>query len=203
MSRYDDAKGDVRRARRAAPRRLAGATLERLVQRTESFLREVPHWRELDASAGLTGFLRDLEQLGCRDVNVAGALIEAVSRGDGAALIGPPRAPISSTVTRTLDFLRQHYMDRITWRYVAASLRRNPSYLARRFRHETGTTLRAHLGELRMRQAAEELASGEKVEVAMLSVGYHSKRAFYSHFRMTFGVTPGAYRRFCGNPPVN
>ena len=35
---------------------------------------------------------------------------------------------------------------------------------------------------------------GEKVEAAMLSAGYRSKRSFYRDFRTRLGATPGVYR---------
>jgi AraC-like DNA-binding protein len=171
------------------------------VERTESFLGELGSPRGPEPSDCLTRYLGDLELLGCRAVNLACALIEAVSRGRGSELIEEDSLTMSEPVMLTLDFLRAHYMERITWRNVAASLRRNPAYLARRFRRETGTTLRQHVSELRIRQAAEQLVNGDKVEGTMLSVGYRSKRTFYSHFRTTFGVTPGVYRMVCRERP--
>jgi AraC-like DNA-binding protein len=125
------------------------------------------------------------------------------------ALVGPPlalacwrwtpqpftnRPLVSPTVRLTLEFLHDHYTERIAWRDVAASVRRNGAYLARRFRRETGATVRQYLSDLRVQRAAQLIAGGDKVEFVMLSVGYHSKRTFYAHFRTAFGVTPGVYR---------
>jgi transcriptional regulator GlxA family with amidase domain len=108
---------------------------------------------------------------------------------------GEQRTRVSPTIASAVAFLEQHYLEPVTCRDVARTVCRHKGYLAARFRLETGVTMRDYMTVLRIRHASELVAAGEKIESVMLSVGYHSKRTFYTRFRTVFGVTPGEYRR--------
>jgi AraC-like DNA-binding protein len=177
----------VSRAPRIGWRMAESGPFERLVQLTESFFGELVQAHGTDSCDCMSRYLAALDELGCHDLRIVRQVAEAVASGGRLAVQAQDRHEISPSVRLALEFLHQHYTERITWRDVGASVRRNSAYLARRFRHETGTTLRQRLSELRLRRAAQLIGSGDKVEFVMLSVGYQSKRTFYAHFRTFFG----------------
>jgi AraC-like DNA-binding protein len=95
------------------------------------------------------------------------------------------------TATR---FIEAHFTDQITTASVARLVGRERTYFATAFRRETGQTIHRYIVSVRLRHALDRLAAGEKVEVAMVSAGYRSKRSFYRDFRTRLGATPGVYR---------
>ena len=103
----------------------------------------------------------------------------------------PRRNLAVETATKFID---DHFTDQITTASVAALVGRDRTYFATAFRRETGETIHRYIVSVRLRHAMTKLADGEKVEVAMLSAGYRSKRSFYRDFRTRIGATPGVYR---------
>jgi len=91
-------------------------------------------------------------------------------------------------------FIEAHYAERLTTSFIAQTVGRERTYLATLFRRATGQTLHGYLMAVRMRYAVARLLDGEKVESAMLSVGYRSKRSFYRDCRAMTGLTPAGVR---------
>lgn len=68
--------------------------------------------------------------------------------------------------------------------------------LKRRFKSATGTTLIAHVQNLRIEEAKRMLETGERAaEEIAAEVGYENPAFFRRLFRRSTGLTPGAYRR--------
>jgi len=68
--------------------------------------------------------------------------------------------------------------------------------LKRRFKKATGTTLIAHLQNLRIENAKRRLETGnEAADEIAAAVGYDNPAFFRRLFRRSTGLTPGAYRR--------
>ena len=66
---------------------------------------------------------------------------------------------------------------------------------ARRFRRAMGVAPLRHLTELRMRFAAEQLATNaDKLAAIAALVGYTSEFAFAKAFKRVFGISPGSFR---------
>jgi len=101
---------------------------------------------------------------------------------------------LSPCVRDIAAFLDSHFAEPLTWRSVAVAVCRHEAYIARAFRRQTGMTMRDYLRTLRLFRAVELIRAGEKIDAAMLNVGYRSKRTFYGDFRASLGVTPGKYR---------
>jgi AraC-like DNA-binding protein len=74
--------------------------------------------------------------------------------------------------------------------------------LATKFRERVGRPPMRYLTEVRLRRAADYLATGRLTlsEVARRA-GYDSDAAFAKAFKRQFGVTPGAYRASASRPP--
>jgi len=75
-------------------------------------------------------------------------------------------------------------------RGAGASLRT----LQRMFLAQTGLSLEAWRGRVRMQQAVVSLSAGAPVTQVALDAGYGGSSAFIAAFRRAFGVTPGRYR---------
>jgi len=103
----------------------------------------------------------------------------------------PRRNPAVETATQFID---THFTDPITTASVARLVGRERTYFATAFRRETGQTIHRYIVAVRLKHAVARLAEGEKVEAAMVSAGYRSKRSFYRDFRTQIGATPGVYR---------
>ncbi|WP_420225979.1 helix-turn-helix domain-containing protein [Pigmentiphaga litoralis] len=68
------------------------------------------------------------------------------------------------------------------------------------FRARVGTSVHAHLRALRLRHAAQRLASGASVTDVAFDVGYDNLSHFGKAFRAHFGVLPSDYRSQRGAP---
>ena len=97
-------------------------------------------------------------------------------------------------VETATKFIESNFTDQITTASVARLVGRERTYFATAFRRTTGQTIHRYIVSVRLRHALSRLAEGEKVEAAMLSAGYRSKRSFYRDFRTQMGATPGVYR---------
>jgi len=67
-------------------------------------------------------------------------------------------------------------------------------HLARIFRAQTGTTIHAHLMQVRLRAAMERLEPRTDLAALSFDLGFSSHSHFTSAFRRAFGATPSALR---------
>jgi AraC family transcriptional regulator len=84
------------------------------------------------------------------------------------------------------------------WRLekIATALHCSPYHLARQFRNATGTTIAAHLMDLRLTLALERLEQGED-DLARLAadLGFASHSHFTARFRRRLGCVPSHLRK--------
>lgn len=104
------------------------------------------------------------------------------------------QTPRTAAVETATKFIETHFTDQITTASVARLVGRERTYFATAFRRQTGQTIHRFVVSVRLKHAVTRLAEGEKVEAAMASAGYRSKRSFYRDFRTRLGATPGVYR---------
>lgn len=100
----------------------------------------------------------------------------------------------AARVRRVATFIEQHYAEPLTLERLAAMVGCHRVCLATEFRRETGVTVHNFLTRVRVRQAADLLRAGEKIEPVSMLVGYRGKKNFYRHFKQQMGMTPGAYK---------
>lgn len=82
---------------------------------------------------------------------------------------------------------------------LARRLGCSPFHLSRTFRRAAGMSLRAYLGQLRTRTAADRLARGEDDLTRLaLELGYADHAHFTRAFRGAWGMPPSAFRRAFG-----
>ena len=97
-----------------------------------------------------------------------------------------------SLVVQVQQFVQEHYQDcSLNIGSIADALDRNPKYLSRVFRSETGTGLLDYINEVRIRNA-KQILDQQEVGIDELSemVGYATVRTFRRAFSKVYGTTP-------------
>lgn len=100
-------------------------------------------------------------------------------------------------ISRILEYIAGHYADQeLNVNSIAEALDRNPRYLARVFKEETGNGLLDYINEYRIGKAKEVLVSNKyTLEEISVMVGYPNVRAFRRNFAKINGITPSEYRK--------
>jgi AraC-like DNA-binding protein len=100
-------------------------------------------------------------------------------------------------VTRAMEYISQHYRERIGLSGVADVVRLSPSYLSARFSRETGMTLTQFIHRTRVERAKRLLRDTDKsVSEIAFDVGFQNVTHFNYVFRKVEGGSPSRYRSF-------
>ena len=117
------------------------------------------------------------------------------------------RAPhADSTVKRCEAWLAEHFREIDAIRQLTAQSELPERTLKRRFKAATGSTLIAHLQNLRVERAKQLLEQGElPIEEVSVEVGYLDVSFFRRLFKRLTGLAPGRYRRMFlpARPPAS
>ena len=97
-------------------------------------------------------------------------------------------------VVAIAQYVDAHLSERLTTGSIARRFGCSTRSLSTLFQEELGTTVREYVLRRRVRSALDLVRRGEKVEAAMLQVGYHNKTHFYRAFEMVTGQKPGRAR---------
>ena len=97
-----------------------------------------------------------------------------------------------------LNYVDQHFTEKITLASVARELGFSCAALSRTFSRTVGSSFPEHVNSLRISYAKRLLRSSKYSinEISYLS-GFQSKRTFFHNFQESCGMTPGEYRREC------
>jgi AraC-like DNA-binding protein len=101
----------------------------------------------------------------------------------------------SLEVSRALQYIEEHFEERVSLERLARVAGCSRSTLTRAFRREVGKTAHDCVLQVKMSRAAFGVAMGTKIEAVMLGLGFRSKRNFYRQFKAHFGCTPAEHRR--------
>ena len=102
---------------------------------------------------------------------------------------------LSGLYRESCAIVLRHYRRPLTVAVVARALASSPRQLQRAFTEVGGTSFSAYLRAVRLRNAAQLLASQPlTVRQVSLLVGYRQPAHFAKAFRRRYGVTPAAYR---------
>jgi AraC-like DNA-binding protein len=107
----------------------------------------------------------------------------------GLNLAHPPTLGSSIGVLVRRDFRRPWSLSTL-----ARHFRASPSQIRKAFGRKFGRSVHEYQQMARIVAAMDEVRSG-KIDAIALSVGYQSKKNFYSAFRRLIGKTPTEYRR--------
>ncbi|MDR1061285.1 MAG: helix-turn-helix transcriptional regulator [Clostridiales bacterium] len=96
---------------------------------------------------------------------------------------------------RSLQYMNEHYAERISLETVAAHAGIHPAHLSRLFHQEWSGTFKETLTEIRLGRAKELLRQSDmKVYQIAGQVGFRKARYFSELFRNSMGMTPMEYR---------
>jgi YesN/AraC family two-component response regulator len=131
------------------------------------------------------------------EVELPSALGKAICRLPKKAEppVEPPAIEYSQTVDQVVEYLREHYAEKVKVSDIADRLYLNQSYLCRRYKQETGSTILADLIQLRIGRAKELLERGCTVAQAANETGFDSAAHFSNVFTRYEHVSPGNYRK--------
>ena len=101
----------------------------------------------------------------------------------------------SPNVQRTIDYIHQHYREKIYLDDIADMLKVSPSYLSRCFSSEVGTSLQEYVVQVRVERASNLLLYSDETIAAIGDyVGFPSQSYFGSTFKKYTGLTPRQFR---------
>lgn len=104
--------------------------------------------------------------------------------------------PNVALVLQSIQYMREHYAERISHSAMAAMHRLTPKYFGTLFKRVTGRTITDYLLKIRMERAKELLkASSYSIQEIAAITGIHDVYYFSKLFKNTEGISPGRYRK--------
>ena len=95
-----------------------------------------------------------------------------------------------------IEFIDQHFSEKITIELIAKNFFFNPAYLGRAFRDYYKMSIKDYIKEKRIKQALELLIeTSMTVESIAAQVGYASRTRFYADFEEIIGKRPNNVRK--------
>jgi CheY-like chemotaxis protein/AraC-like DNA-binding protein len=138
-------------------------------------------------------------------LNIRCVLPPSVTSGELLSRLGAVLAPSGSwpqlgeVVSRTIDYLSQHFDEDLTVDAIAEITDISPSHLAHLFRSETGMSVKDYLTRVRVAVAQDLLAgSAAKLESVAMRVGFVDTSHLAHVFQRITGRPPSTYRRQAG-----
>ena len=107
----------------------------------------------------------------------------------------PSRAREPRAVASVRDFLEARRDEDLTLRQLAEAADLHPHYLVRAFKKAYGLPPHGYQRHLRLLEGKRRLANGQPIADVALDLGFFDQSHFHRHFKRTFGVSPGAYRK--------
>lgn len=105
----------------------------------------------------------------------------------------------ADVIYRACDYVRKHYMNKLTLEETAALVYLSPAYFSRIFKDEMGLNFSTYLNQYRI-EAARKLLLNDTVSLSDIAtqVGFEGQSYFSKVFKKMTGVTPGKYRESRG-----
>lgn len=98
-------------------------------------------------------------------------------------------------IVKAAQYIRTHYMERITMGDIAAAAGYSGNYLSRKFKKVTGVGVHEYLLHTRLRIAAAELATtADSVADIAYRCGFSDGNYIKDVFKKKYGMSPSAYR---------
>ena len=117
-------------------------------------------------------------------------LLVTILRVQNQSIIG------EKILDRTLEYLKNHFSERITLEALAAMEHISASYLSRKFKQRTGVTVVTYINQLRMERAQQLLmASTLNIDEIAYQTGFESPKYFYRVFKSITGESPANFRK--------
>lgn len=99
-------------------------------------------------------------------------------------------------VSKSIQYIKDHYSDAISLKALSDELDINNAYLSRLFKKETGIGLTDYINQVRIDKAKELIETTHKkmYEIAELT-GFNNNQRFFSVFKKVVGESPGDYKK--------
>lgn len=100
---------------------------------------------------------------------------------------------------RSLNYINNNYMKKITLEEVASYSYLSPTYFSRIFKEEMKCTFNAYVNKVRI-EMSKKLLADDRIPLAEISelVGYEDQSYFSKVFKKVTGISPGKYRESKG-----
>lgn len=103
---------------------------------------------------------------------------------------------IHNSVQDVLEYINEHFAEKIELSDIAARGFYNPDYLSKLLKKYCGKSFSQYVKEKRIHQAAKLIqTTGLPVNEIMVQSGYTDSKIFYKHFKEIYGTAPGVYRK--------
>lgn len=96
-------------------------------------------------------------------------------------------------VDAVLEFVHNHYAEKIELNKLAEQFYIAPSHLARLFKKHTNSSLISYINKIRIQKACVLLENNMSVKEVAELTGYESLNNFYKYFKLYTTVTPAIY----------
>lgn len=98
-------------------------------------------------------------------------------------------------IHRAVDFIREHFRERISIEQLAAIEHISPRQLHRKFIESFSLSPQAFIMKLRIQSACESLQSGAQISDTARDLGFYDQSTFTHHFQKHMGITPRKFQR--------
>ncbi|MGN8647640.1 bifunctional transcriptional activator/DNA repair enzyme AdaA [Gracilibacillus sp. HCP3S3_G5_1] len=104
--------------------------------------------------------------------------------------------PQQEIVDVAINYLNQHYQEKLTLNVIAFQIGVSPYYLSRIFKEKLGISPLKYLEAIRIYKAQQLLlhTAHNSTEICF-QVGYKNFSSFYRHFNKKYGCSPSQYRK--------
>lgn len=108
-------------------------------------------------------------------------------------------------ITRAVDFIKTHYMERLTLEDISSFVGLTPTYFSRYFRNTTRQTFKGYLNLVRLENTLIDIQQNGMSETrASLENGFPSVKSFISVFKSVYGCPPSEYvKLYHEEPPIS
>ena len=99
-------------------------------------------------------------------------------------------------IKKVLNYIENHYQDKIKIQELADFIGMNPQYFCRFFKRKTGKTFITYLNQYRLERSKKELSlTKDKIIDIAAQNGFENIGYFMKQFKAYTGMTPGDYRK--------
>lgn len=161
------------------------------------FLSGFPEFSYAQEAVRLGAFEYCLKPISPQQGNeLLGRLRERLAARKGPAARPPARLSGNETLDRILQYIQEHYQEKLRLKDIADRFYLSPGYCSALFSKHLGKTFPEYLTELRVRLACRLLAETHlSIHEIAAQTGIDDSFYFSKVFKRAMGVTPGRYRK--------
>ena len=94
-----------------------------------------------------------------------------------------------------LDYINEHFNEKITLSDLSQRCFYNPAYFSRLFKKTFNMSFTDYLMDLRLKRCAELLRNTDyTIDKVIKECGFSDRNTFYERFKNKYGCTPSEYR---------